>query len=207
MWAKFEPTEIKIRLNLWDTVGTERYAAMNRQYFSDSACAIIVYDITDADSLFDVSKWLRFVEQYCPKTTLKILVGNKIDLFTERVVTGAEAKRFAEENDLDALYEVSAREATGVAEMLGDVAQDISDLATSHVSHHLSYLSHALNWSLFRLCNRGKRWPESTKCSGCSRRKRNRSLPISSLGARFAHFFSTIECGETNQLKRDPESG
>jgi len=74
------PSEIKIRLNLWDTVGTERYAAMNRQYFSDAVCAIIVYDVTDADSLTDATKWLALVEQYCPKKILKILCGNKMDL-------------------------------------------------------------------------------------------------------------------------------
>ena len=38
---------VRIRLNVWDTVGTERFQALNRQYYTDSAAAIIVYDVTD----------------------------------------------------------------------------------------------------------------------------------------------------------------
>mmetsp|Transcript_9218 Transcript_9218/g.12560 ORF Transcript_9218/g.12560 Transcript_9218/m.12560 type:complete len:161 (+) Transcript_9218:149-631(+) len=85
--ASFEPTEISIRLNLWDTVGTERYNSMNRRYFSDAVCAIILFDITEAKSLSDTTKWLAMVENFCPPNTLKVLCGNKTDLFEERSVT------------------------------------------------------------------------------------------------------------------------
>jgi len=45
---------VKIRLNVWDTVGTERFQALNRQYYTDSAASIIVYDVTDQNSFESV---------------------------------------------------------------------------------------------------------------------------------------------------------
>lgn len=137
MQAKFVlpmPTEIKIRLNLWDTVGTERYAAMNRQYFSDAVCAIIVYDITDADSLADATKWLALTEQHCPKKMLKILCGNKLDLYMDRVVSTQMAKSFADDYEFDYFFEVSARESTGILNMVNEIGQAISDRASQIVS-------------------------------------------------------------------------
>ena len=108
----FEPQEISIRLNLWDTVGTERYNAMNRRYFNDAVCTIIVYDVTDNQSLSDATKWLAMVENYCPSNTLKVLCGNKVDLYEERSVDQAEAKSFLEDYEIDLHFEVSAKDGT-----------------------------------------------------------------------------------------------
>ena len=85
--VSFDPTEISIRINLWDTVGTERYNSMNQRYFTDAVCAIITYDITDRSSLSDTTKWLAMVDNFCPPNTLKVLVGNKTDLFEDRSVS------------------------------------------------------------------------------------------------------------------------
>ena len=86
-------------MNLWDTVGTERFQSLNRQYYNDSAAAIFVYDVTDENSFESLQKWVDRVEEHCPKQTIKILVGNKIDLYEKHVVSAAKAQKFAIEND------------------------------------------------------------------------------------------------------------
>lgn len=62
-------------------MGTERFAAMNRQYFNDAVCAIVVYDVTDSESMTNATKWLALIDNYCPDNTLKVLCGNKVDRF------------------------------------------------------------------------------------------------------------------------------
>ena len=45
----------------------------------DSDGIMIVYDITCRDSFIDVDKWAKVVEEYSPKYSVKILIGNKSD--------------------------------------------------------------------------------------------------------------------------------
>ena len=49
------------------------------------------------------------VENFCPPNTLKVLVGNKTDLFEERSVSSEKAKKFMDDYELDMWFEVSAK--------------------------------------------------------------------------------------------------
>ena len=42
------------KLRLWDTAGSERFRSVTKGYYSNSCCAIIVYDITDENSFKSV---------------------------------------------------------------------------------------------------------------------------------------------------------
>ena len=103
---------------------------MNQRYFTDAVCAIITYDITDKSSLSDTTKWLAMVDNFCPPNTLKVLVGNKTDLFEDRSVTRQEALSFVQDYELDLWFEISAKDGTEVNEMMQKVAQTISDRAS-----------------------------------------------------------------------------
>jgi small GTP-binding protein len=41
------------RLQLWDTAGQERFKSLIPSYLKDAICAIIVYDVTNKQSLID----------------------------------------------------------------------------------------------------------------------------------------------------------
>ena len=103
---------------------------MNQRYFTDAVCVIITYDITDKSSLSDTTKWLAMVDNFCPPNTLKVLVGNKTDLFEDRSVTRQEALSFVQDYELDLWFEISAKDGTEVNEMMQKVAQTISDRAS-----------------------------------------------------------------------------
>lgn len=40
----------KIKLNLWDTAGQEKFDALTKLYFKNAEAAIIVYDVTNETS-------------------------------------------------------------------------------------------------------------------------------------------------------------
>ena len=61
----------------------------------DAHGVMIVYDITCRNSFIDVDKWMKSVEKYSPKYSVKILIGNKSDQETKREVTYEEGKKMA----------------------------------------------------------------------------------------------------------------
>lgn len=47
------------RLQLWDTAGQERFKSLIPSYLKDAIGAIIVYDVTNKQSLVEAEKWLK----------------------------------------------------------------------------------------------------------------------------------------------------
>lgn len=51
--------DCRIRLQLWDTAGQEKFRSMAALYYRHALAAIIVYDITDLNSFVDVRMWMQ----------------------------------------------------------------------------------------------------------------------------------------------------
>ena len=61
---------------------------------------MITYDVTNASSFYNVTKWLKEIEQNCRGDVTKMLVGNKIDLKHLIAILNEDAQEFARENDM-----------------------------------------------------------------------------------------------------------
>ena len=61
---------------------------------------MVTYDVTNASSFYNVTKWLKEIEQNCRGDVTKMLVGNKIDLRHLIVISNEDAQEFASENDM-----------------------------------------------------------------------------------------------------------
>ena len=55
----------------------------------------MVYDVTDQESFNNVKTWLSEIDRYANENVNKLLVGNKSDLTSKKVVDYATAKAFA----------------------------------------------------------------------------------------------------------------
>jgi len=113
-----------VKLQIWDTAGQERFRSVTRSYYRGAAGTILVYDITSRESYNHVSSWLNDAKALANPDIAIVLVGNKIDLSSEREVSFLEASRFAQENELMFL-ETSALTGEGVSEVFLKCARTI----------------------------------------------------------------------------------
>ena len=62
----------KISLNIWDTAGQEKFRSLQRIFFNNTDAAILVYDVTNSNSLEGIkSFWLQEVKENCPESLSK----------------------------------------------------------------------------------------------------------------------------------------
>lgn len=102
-----------IKAQIWDTAGQERYRAITSTYYRGAVGALMVYDITNAETFKNLDKWLNEVKEHAPTHVIVMLVGNKLDLDFRRQVTKDEAVAYAKANNLS-FIETSALDATNV---------------------------------------------------------------------------------------------
>ena len=88
----------KIKCQIWDTAGQEKFAPIIRNYYKNIAAAIIVYDVSDYKSFKKVDFWLNDLES-CKgdKNVIKIIIGNKTD--KKRQVTTMQGNKYAINNN------------------------------------------------------------------------------------------------------------
>ncbi len=98
---------------MWDTAGQERFKSILNSYYKGAHGILLVFDITDKQSFKDLQVWLSEVEKYGRQDIVKILIGNKKDLESQRQVTTVEAKQFAESLGMKYL-ETSAKDGLNI---------------------------------------------------------------------------------------------
>ena len=86
-----------IKLQIWDTAGQERFRTITSSYYRGAHGIIVVYDVTDVESFNNVKQWLHEIDRYACDNVNKLLVGNKCDLTSKKVVEYQTAKEFAEQ--------------------------------------------------------------------------------------------------------------
>uniref|UniRef100_A0A8C2LIH4 small monomeric GTPase n=1 Tax=Cricetulus griseus TaxID=10029 RepID=A0A8C2LIH4_CRIGR len=102
-----------IELQIWDTADQERFRTITSSYYRGAHGIIVVYDVTDQESFNDVKQWLQDIDRYASENVRKLLVGNKCELTTKKVVDYTTAKEFADSLGIPFL-ETSAKNATNV---------------------------------------------------------------------------------------------
>ena len=89
----------KIKLQIWDTAGQEKFKSIVRSYLRDTYVAFLVFDITDRQSWVNLIKWkedLEKINNIYDGIPHIVLVGTKSDL-NNHVISTDEIKKRAEE--------------------------------------------------------------------------------------------------------------
>jgi len=70
----------RIKLQLWDTAGTERFRSVSRSYYRGAAGAILVYDVSSWRSFEQLQTFLNDARALAGPDITIILAGNKSDV-------------------------------------------------------------------------------------------------------------------------------
>jgi small GTP-binding protein len=118
----------KVKLQIWDTAGQEKFRAISNTYYRGSDAILMVYDITDASSREDLdSYWASQIAEHCPEVPYILLVGNKSDLESKRAVPklvngSTQTIRVGDATRNVYSAEVSAKENAGIHNIFEELA-------------------------------------------------------------------------------------
>lgn len=70
----------RIKLQLWDTAGTERFRSVSRSYYRGAAGAILVYDVSSWRSFEQLQTFLNDARALAGPDITILLAGNKADV-------------------------------------------------------------------------------------------------------------------------------
>jgi len=116
-----------VKLQVWDTAGQERYRTIVSSFYRGAHGIILTFDVTDINSFLKVRHWLSEIRKNAPEGTRVLLVGNKSDLQSKRMVDAKEAQSFAEKSGLKYM-ETSAKEGTNVEEVFTTLGVECLDV-------------------------------------------------------------------------------
>ena len=106
--------KFKIKLQIWDTSGEEKFRTITKNFYRNADGLLVVFDLTKKESYDHIKSWINEAKENNDKLKT-ILIGNKLDLKDERIVTIDVAKQFAEKNNLKYI-ETSAKDGTNINE-------------------------------------------------------------------------------------------
>jgi len=137
-----------VKLQCWDTAGTESFRSITRSYYRGAAGCLLVYDVTSRASFMNARAWLADVREHADPHLTCILVGNKVDLceppepsppvsasthpaiaptpLKQRQITATEASQWAREQGL-LFVEASAKSGHNVDQAFEAASRDILD--------------------------------------------------------------------------------
>ncbi|XP_074559790.1 ras-related protein RABC2b-like isoform X1 [Curcuma longa] len=126
--------DMKIKLTIWDTAGQERFRTLTSSFYRGAHGIIMVYDVTRKDTFTSLTnKWIEELKLYSAyHDTIKVLVGNKLDLESSRMVTREEGMAFANQHDF-LFYESSAKTGENVTELFEGLLKALGEMNKSAI--------------------------------------------------------------------------
>ena len=118
--------EKSIKLQLWDTAGTEKFRSITTGYYRGADAAFVVFDLSAKSSYNAVGEWIENYYKYKNPDSEKnvVLIGNKVDLVDKREVTKEEAEEYVKANNIF-YFETSAKEGNNVEECFNFIAEKL----------------------------------------------------------------------------------
>ena len=90
----------KIKIQIFDTAGQEKYRSIVSNYCRKALGCLLVFDITNKSTFEQCRNFLYDIKQIAEPDCVFLLIGNKIDLEDQRQVEKDEAMKYATENKM-----------------------------------------------------------------------------------------------------------
>lgn len=115
-----------VTLQIWDTVGQERFQSLGNAFFRGADCVILVYDVTSPSSFYSLELWKEeFLIQGMPRDPKKfpfVVLGNKSDL-GKKLMANDEIQKMLPCDYVVPHFETSAKDNINIQEAFVVVAQ------------------------------------------------------------------------------------
>jgi len=105
----------QIKVQVWDTAGQERFRTITHNYYRGAHGIALVYDVTNEQSFQNIRKWIQDVHTYAESNVSIVLIGNKCDLESKKVVEESRGRELAEEYSIP-FFQTSAKADINVQE-------------------------------------------------------------------------------------------
>ena len=137
---KIKHDEKTIKLHITDTAGQERFRSITRNQYRRADNIIVVYDVTNQKSFGNIEEWFNNIDKHGSKDISKLLVGNKSDLTTEKVVDNKTAKKYADSKKIS-LLETSSKTGKNVEQAFQTMAALIKNGMELGIATFLNHLA------------------------------------------------------------------
>jgi len=103
----FQGLDSKVRFVIWDLAGQAQFKRVRQSYLGNAEAGILVYDVTRRETYDNIENWYNEIRSVSSEISL-ILVGNKIDLEGNRVISTEQGEDLAKKLNLSYI-ETSAK--------------------------------------------------------------------------------------------------
>ena len=115
-----------IRIQIWDTCGTETYEEVMKNFYHSALCIFVVFSLDDENSFLGLNKWIIDIKTMNEnESPLIVLIGNKKDKVNERKISKEEIEKYCKKNDIDTYFETSARTGESIHELFKDIVKKL----------------------------------------------------------------------------------
>ncbi|XP_055532561.1 ras-related protein Rab-34 [Wyeomyia smithii] len=157
-------------LQICDTAGYERFRCTSESYYRNANAVVVVFDLTNAESLRNAERWLDEALQLNRPEILRFLVGTKRDLLvsTPHNQIENEAKQMAREMKAE-FWSVSAESGENVTKFFRRLTALSFDTTVQRLLGSNNPISHPSGNSLLNLyyLKEDRKIKKSKKCSFC----------------------------------------
>ncbi|TFG06616.1 MAG: GTP-binding protein [Promethearchaeota archaeon] len=117
-----------IQLILWDIAGQSKFQTMRSAFYKGARGVLLIFDLTNPKSFENLKKWHEDIKKHLDieEKLVGFILGNKSDKVEQRQVSFAEAKKLADELNLE-YYEISALTGSNVNKVFYNVAESLSE--------------------------------------------------------------------------------
>jgi len=112
----------KIRMNIWDTAGQDRFKNIAKNYFKGANAVIFVYDVNVKQTIEKIKYWINSANENTSKDVVGVIVGNKIDMRENHEIMNEQIKSLADKYDMET-FETSAKTGEGISEVFTYLVQ------------------------------------------------------------------------------------
>ena len=112
------------KINIWDTIGQEKFRSLTKIFVKESKIVILVYDITNKETFESLPFWKKLVDEILDYTPIFAIVGNKMDLYDKEQVKGDEADKYAESIGAKVLLTSAKRDSESFSNFVGGLLED-----------------------------------------------------------------------------------